>query len=369
MLVSELATVEVGHLDLFVPAARSSGVDQGCAAALGLFAEFRGDLADDLIFTLVAFEGVVLHVQQVDDGPEVIASTDWHLDRHGVAAETLLHLADHAVEVGAHAVHLVDEHEAGHRVLVGLAPHGLGLGLHAGHGAEHHHGAVEHAAGAFDFSGEVHVSRGVDEVDVVVLAMTLPLGEDGGGGDGDAALLLFLHPVGRRGAVMHFTDLVLLAGVVENALRHGRLARVDVGDDAEITRFGEVDGHGRIRSGRNGENMMGEKRGRQARTCGARSCEFRVASFELRVSSCELRVSSCEFRVASFELRVSSCEFCNRAKWGFQPSSQLPTANCQSAIPPSLASVPTPRRWSSRSSPAAQSHRERARWGWCLRLR
>jgi hypothetical protein len=56
------------------------------------------------------------------------------------------------------------------------------------------------------------------------------LPEAGGGSrrDGDAALLLLLHPVHGGGAVVHLTDLVVHAGVEQDALGRGGLAGVDV---------------------------------------------------------------------------------------------------------------------------------------------
>ena len=74
------------------------------------------------------------------------------------------------------------------------------------------------------------MTGGVDQVEPAVA----PAAGGGGRGDGDAALLLLGHPVHDRLAVMHLTHLVGLAAVKEDALGHGRLARVDVGDDAEI---------------------------------------------------------------------------------------------------------------------------------------
>src|SRR5690606_18122842 len=56
----------------------------------------------------------------------------------------------------------------------------------------------------------------------------------GGGGDGDAPLLLLLHPVHGRGALMDLADLVGLAGVIEDALGGRRLAGVDVRHDADV---------------------------------------------------------------------------------------------------------------------------------------
>ena len=122
--------------------------------------------------------------------------------------------------------------------MVRLAPDGLGLGLHAALGAHDGHGAVQHAQGALHLHGEVHVARGVDDVDPglgeLVLG-ALPVAGGGGGGDGDAALLLLGHPVHGGGAVMGLTDLVVHAGVEQDALGGGGLTGVDVGHDTDIS--------------------------------------------------------------------------------------------------------------------------------------
>ncbi len=76
---------------------------------------------------------------------------------------------DREVEVGTHLVHLVDEADTGDVVLVGLTPHGLGLGLNALLAVEHGDGAVEDAQGALNLDGEVNVTGGVDDVDLVTV--------------------------------------------------------------------------------------------------------------------------------------------------------------------------------------------------------
>ena len=153
------------------------------------------------------------------------------------AAQARLDLLDAAQEVGAGAVHLVDERDARHLVAVHLAPHRLGLRLHAGDRAEHCDGAVEHAQAPLHFDREVDVARGVDDVDAMLGEVVLhPLPEAGGrrGGDRDAALLLLLHVVHDRSAVVHLADLVRDAGVEKDALGRGRLPRVDVRGDADV---------------------------------------------------------------------------------------------------------------------------------------
>src|SRR5690606_19292572 len=139
-----------------------------------------------------------LHLDEVDDTLELILRADGHLKWHGIGAEPGLELAHHPLEVGTGAVHLVDEHHAGHFILVGLPPHRFGLWLHAGGATKYHHGAIEHPQGALHLDGEIHVARGVDDVDAMLLELVVHALPERGHrrrGDGDAALLLLHHPV------------------------------------------------------------------------------------------------------------------------------------------------------------------------------
>ena len=79
------------------------------------------------------------------------------------------------------------------------------------------------------------MARGVDDIDAVIDAVAFP--ETGGrsAGDRNAALLLLLHPVHGRRTLMHFTDLVRDTGVIEDPLRSGGLAGIDVRHDADIS--------------------------------------------------------------------------------------------------------------------------------------
>ena len=150
----------------------------------------------------------------------------------GLPCSLRLDLRQRLLEVGADAVHLVDEADARHAVPVGLAPHRFRLRLDARHGVEHRDRAVEHAQRALHFDGEVDVARRVDDVDAVIA----PEAGRRGRGDGDAALLLLLHPVHDGGAFVHFADLVRDAGVEQDPLGRGGLAGIDVGHDADVPR-------------------------------------------------------------------------------------------------------------------------------------
>ena len=205
------------------------------APLLGFVLERCGDSLDAVVGThgLVVPEDS-LHAHQVDHAFEGLLGADGYLDGHGVCAEHILELAYHLKEVGTRAVHLVDVADTGHIVLVGLAPYGLRLGLYTAYGTESGHGAVEHTQRALHLYGEVDVSRGVNEVDFVLLVVVLPEGGGSGGSDGDTALLLLLHPVHGGGTVVHLAYLVGKAGVEKDALRRGGLAGVDMRHDTDV---------------------------------------------------------------------------------------------------------------------------------------
>src|SRR6185312_12295778 len=172
-----------------------------------------GEVGRDLDNLLLLAEVVLVDdrvvLDEVDDAAELALGTDRELDRNGVRAEAVDHRLHAAREVRPDAVHLVDVGDARDVVLVGLAPDVLRLRLDAGDRVEQRDGAVEHAQRALDLDGEVDVARRVDDVD----AVAVPLAGGRSRGDRDAALLLLLHPVHRRRALVHLAELVRAPGV------------------------------------------------------------------------------------------------------------------------------------------------------------
>jgi hypothetical protein len=77
------------------------------------------------------------------------------------------------------------------------------------------------------------VARRIDDVDAVIA----PEAGRRGGGDGDAALLLLLHPVHDGSAFVDFTDLVGDPGVEQDPLRGRRLPGINVRHDADVASF------------------------------------------------------------------------------------------------------------------------------------
>src|SRR2546425_7322644 len=172
-------------------------------------------------------------VDQVDEPPVLVLAADRDLQRDRMGAQTLPHQVDALVVVRADAVHLVDVDHPRHPVLVGLPPHRFRLRLDARDSVEDRHGAVQDAERALDLDREVDVAGRVDDVDAAIP----PEAGRRGRRDRDAALLLLHHPVHRRGAFVNLADLVRPAGVVQDPLGRRRLARVDMGHDADVARL------------------------------------------------------------------------------------------------------------------------------------
>src|SRR3954451_15758936 len=230
-------------------------LEQVLAGGVGEVAVLVRDVDDVELLAELVLVHDRLHPDKIDDPAELALRADRQLHRHGVRAEAVDHRLHGLVEVRADAVHLVDERDARDAVLVGLAPDRLGLRLDAGDRVEQRDGAVEHAQRPLDLDREVDVAGRVDDVDPVVA----PLAGRGRGRDRDAALLLLLHPVHRRGALVDLTDLVGASRVIEDALRRRRLAGVDVRHDPDVAGLFERKLAGHVKAGGVGESGQKER--------------------------------------------------------------------------------------------------------------
>ena len=187
-------------------------------------------IADGLV--VVVIDRIIIY--KVYQSFELVLGTDRQDDRKGRSTEVLLDLCADCQEIGARTVHLVDVADTGDIVLVRLAPYGLRLGLYAAYGAERRNGAVQHAERTLHLDRKVDVSRGVDQVDLVLFVLIVPECGGSGRGNGDTALLLLNHPVHRSAAFVYLTDLVGFTRVKKDTLRRGGLTGIDVCHDTDI---------------------------------------------------------------------------------------------------------------------------------------
>ena len=109
---------------------------------------------------------------------------------------------------------------------------GEGLGFHALGGVHHQHRALTGGEGAGDLIVEVHVARGVDEVQGMALPVAgLIIEAHGAGLDGDASLALEIHVI--EDLILH-DALLHRAALFDQAVGECGLAVVDMGNNGEI---------------------------------------------------------------------------------------------------------------------------------------
>ena len=115
--------------------------------------------------------------------------------------------------------------------LQGLLEHKAGLGHGALGGVHQQQHAVHHLQNALHLAGEVGVTGGVHNVDLVILIVY------GGvlGENGDSPLPL--QVAGVHDPVHHRLVLAIHAALLEHLVHQGRLAVIDVGDDGDIPNF------------------------------------------------------------------------------------------------------------------------------------
>src|SRR6056297_935950 len=149
-------------------------------------------------------------------------------DRH----QPLLHLLGPLLELADEAVDLVDEQRRLHALAERLPEDRLGLGHRALDGVDDHQRAVDRAHRAGDVAPEVHVARGVDEVDEVVGVLVLVGHRNVRRVDGDSPLLLVFLRVHRellaRGVLRDH------AGTGQQVVGERRLPVVDVRGDGDV---------------------------------------------------------------------------------------------------------------------------------------
>ncbi len=150
-----------------------------------------GDLFLADIFAQIVVVYFRFHLNEVNNASKESFRANRQLNGNGVALQTIVHHIQHAVKIRAHDVHLVDVRHSGNAILISLSPNCFRLRLNTTLGAENRHRTVEHAERTLNLHCEVHMSRGIDDVD----SMAFPVASRSSGSDGDTSLLLLRHPV------------------------------------------------------------------------------------------------------------------------------------------------------------------------------
>ena len=207
-----------------------------------IFSRFVGHILRDFTISIFGTQIFVLPgdrtlVHQIDETDQARFNADRQIENRWGRAETIDDRLYAEFEIRAGAVELVDEAHPRHFIFVSLAPNGFGLRLNAGNAIETGNRAIEHTQRTLNFNGEVNMAWRINDIDPVLGTLAvIGIPETGrrSRGNGNTPLLLLLHPVHRRRAIMHFADFIGLAGIIQDTFRSGRLAGINMGHDADI---------------------------------------------------------------------------------------------------------------------------------------
>ena len=140
-------------------------------------------------------------------------------------------LIENFLGIGVFAIDFIKDNDGFGTDFEGFAENELGLGLRTLGGINDKEDAIDHAEDAFDFSTEIGVAWGIDNVDADVVIF------EGGvfGFDGDAPFPFEVHGVHHAFG----DDLIGAEGprLAEELIHKGGLAVIDVGNDCNISKF------------------------------------------------------------------------------------------------------------------------------------
>ena len=157
----------------------------------------------------------------------------------GGNGEDFLELPMHRRDVGVRQIDLVDHRDDRQALLVGEVDVGHRLRLDALGRVDDQQRAFAGREAARDFIGEIDVARRVEQVEPVFLPVLRRVTHRHRVRlDRDPALALEIHRVEELVLLLAVVD---RAGALEQPIRQGRLAVIDVRDDAEIA--GQLDRH------------------------------------------------------------------------------------------------------------------------------
>ena len=171
-----------------------------------------------------------LHVDEVDDAPDLVLAADRDLGGHDVLAEGGLQLLQRAEEVGPLAVEHVHEHQPRQVELGGARPQARRADLDAHHRVDDEHGRLADPQGPEGVGHEARLTGGVDEVDLAVLP---PEGAERGR-DRHLARLLVGVGIGHGATLDDRSETVDHAGLEQERLVQGRLAGAAMADQSDV---------------------------------------------------------------------------------------------------------------------------------------
>ena len=163
----------------------------------------RGNLA------ILSSKAYLSHSQEVNNTLEMLALTDRHLEKQGLDTQKSLNGFCRSLDWRSYFVKFIDETNFGSTSLFCLSPYFDSLCLYSFSAVEDGDCSIEYSEAAHDFSWEVYVTRGIDEVDLALI----PAEADGCWSDGDSSFPFLFEVVHGGGTFIDvWMGIVVLPG-------------------------------------------------------------------------------------------------------------------------------------------------------------
>ena len=225
----------------FIIKVRNS-IEEFNALFLSLFNEISWNFCNANINTVVTFEVVSLHCNEVNNTLELVFETDWKFHHVCIETELFADLTTNTYRICTLAVTLVNESDTWYMVSLELAVNCDRLRLNTCNSTKNHDSTVENAEWAFNFNCKVNVTRCVDKVDCCVLPLNLCCCWL----NCDTAFAFQFHVIHYSAdtvLTLNFVNLMNLVAVEQDAFWSCCLTRVDVCTDTDITNFSNIKSH------------------------------------------------------------------------------------------------------------------------------
>src|SRR5699024_3470131 len=152
-----------------------------------------------------------------------------------MSPQNFLHLTNNFVVVCTRTVHLVYITDTRYIIFISLTPYSFRLRLHTTYSTESSNSTVQYAKRTLNFHCKVHVSRSINQVDLIFVTQIVPESSRCSRCNCNTAFLPLGHPVHRSSTIMRFTDLMGQTCVKQDTFRSSCFTSIDVSHDTDVS--------------------------------------------------------------------------------------------------------------------------------------
>ena len=182
----------------------SDSLNEDIPGNFRLFNKLRGNIYFFIILPQFIIINNGFEIDDINHTHKTIFNANRKLNRHGIRAQSILHLRNNACKIRSHTIHFINERNARDVVLISLSPDRFGLRLHASDSTKNRYSSIQHAHRTLYLNGKIHVSGRINYINKTIMPKTGRCSRR----DRNASLTLLFHPVHGCGTFVRLTYLV-----------------------------------------------------------------------------------------------------------------------------------------------------------------